>query len=84
MTQAPREVVTRMAYQVFTPGRVQAVVATEAWTPSADDRVFCCTVDQGIKIDGGTQFDWPAGSPLGIKSVTTTYTFSVSSTILVM
>jgi hypothetical protein len=70
--------------QGFVAKRVQAVTATEAWTPTNGDKFFCCTVDQGIKINGGTQFDWPAAVPLGIVYPGTTYTFSVSSTILVM
>lgn len=69
--------------QGFVANRVQAVAATEAWTPGADDRFFCTTVAQGIKINGGTQFDWPAAEKLGIVQGYT-YTFSVTSTILVM
>lgn len=66
----------------FAPKRVQAITATEAWTPGADDRVFACTVTQGIKINGGTQFDWPEAVPFGIQAGYT-YTFSITSTILV-
>lgn len=83
MASLPREKYTGVAFQVFTPSRVQAVTATEAWTPGTDDRVFMATVDQGIKINGGTEFNWPAAAPLGIIPLAT-YTFSVSSTVLVM
>jgi len=67
---------------VLAPKRLQAVTATEAWTPGADDRVFACTVPQGIKLNGGTEFPWPEAVPLGIQQGMT-YTFSTTSTILV-
>lgn len=67
---------------VLAPKRLQVVTATEAWTPGVDDRVFACTVDQGIKINGGTEFPWPAATPLGIVDQYT-YTFSITSTVLV-
>jgi len=70
---------------VFTPGRVVSVTATEPWTPGVDDRVFACSALQGIKINGGTQGDWPEATPMGIAEPgVTTYTFSVTSTIFVM
>lgn len=83
MGSLPRELSTGVAFQVFTPSRVQAVTATEAWTPGASDRVFMATVEQGVKISGGTEFVLGAHVPLGIVAGLT-YTFSVSSTILVM
>jgi hypothetical protein len=71
------------AIQVFTPRRVQAVTATQAWTPGTDDRVFMATVDQNVAISGGTQFALSAFVPLGIVA-SYTYTFDTTSTILVM
>ena len=71
---------------VFAPKREQVVTAAQEWTPSVGDKVFVCTVYQGIKINpgtgAGTQFDWAPSDPIGIRPGYK-YTFSVSSVILV-
>lgn len=70
-------------FQGFAPYGVVEVTQAEEWTPEASDRAFVCSVEQGIKIDGGVEFTWPAGQPMVIRR-NKKYTFSVTSTIAVM
>jgi len=69
--------------QGFVARRVQAVVATEAWTPGDDDRFFVATVDVNLKINGGTEFPLVAYFPVGIIDGAT-YTSDTPCSFLVM
>jgi len=69
---------------VFAPKRVQAVTATEAWTPGADDRVFMSayTTTIQLQISGGTAFPLDPYIPLGIQPGKT-YTSDTTCSFLV-
>ena len=69
---------------VFAPKRVQAITATEAWEPGADDRVFMsvhATTIQ-LQISGGTAFPLDPYIPLGIQPGKT-YTSATTCSFLV-
>jgi len=69
--------------QGFVARRVQAIVATEAWTPTNGDKFFVATVDVNLKINGGTEFPLVAYFPIGIVPGNT-YTSDTSCSLLVM
>ena len=69
--------------QVFAPRRMQAVTATEAWTPTAGDVAFAVTAYCTYSISGGDAVDLYKGEIRGIVEGKT-YTFSVTQSLEVM